>query len=304
MKNTDNFFKVPTSYFRAVLDNDLSGSEALTLLAITAMADNDENVCFASNDHLAMLANLSGNRVSRLVTSLKKKETIEVKQYRKGINIQINGVSYLAYRLIKPTYQNNYTQTKTTVKNDNSKNKAVVKNDNNPLVKNDKTPLLKSTTNHTKENNTKINYTKSLSTNTDNRDTKVVENDNSGNSQVREDDKSNKYQALFDYALEKVKERKAKGSMIANINAYARVMTKNWLKQGLTTPEMVEESMSKGNYSSRGNHAKFVENLPSWYAELNNTKGQIKSNTDSNNNSTNKQSVLADIERLKAKLGC
>lgn len=127
MTNTDKFFKVPVSFFSSVLDNDLSGSEVLTLLTIIAMTDNDndENVCFTSNDHLAVLSNLSGNRVSRLVTSLKKKETIEVKQYRKGINIQINSVSYLAYRLIKPTYQNNYTRTKTTVKN-----KAVVENDN------------------------------------------------------------------------------------------------------------------------------------------------------------------------------
>lgn len=57
--------------------------------------------------------------------------------------------------------------------------------------------------------------------------------------------------------------------MIANINAYARVMTKNWLKQGLTMPEMGREhEEQRCNYSNRGNHAIFVENLPSWYAEL------------------------------------
>lgn len=292
----EQFFKVPVSYFKAVLDNDLSGSEALTLLAITAMADNDENVCFASNDHLAMLANLSGNRVSRLVTSLKKKETIEVKQYRKGTNIKINGVSYLAYRLIKPTYQNNYTQAKTT-ENNNSKNKAVVKSDNNPLVKKDNTPLLDSTTNHTKKNNTKINNTKSLSKTNSINTNRVVQNDDSNNIQKRDDEKTNKYQTLFDYALEKVKERKAKGSMIANVKAYARVMAKNWVKQGLTMPEMVKESMSKSSYKYQS-RPKYNENMPSWYVENDNTKGQIKSNN------SDKQSTIADIERLKAKLGC
>lgn len=30
--------------------------------------------------------------------------------------------------------------------------------------------------------------------------------------------------------------------MIANVKAYARVMVKNWIKQGLTTPEMVEDN--------------------------------------------------------------
>lgn len=55
------------------------------------------------------------------------------------------------------------------------------------------------------------------------------------------DDKSNsKYKDLFDYAFEKAKERKSKGSIIANVKAYARVMAKNWIKQGLTTPEKVK----------------------------------------------------------------
>lgn len=126
----EQFFKVPVSFFNVVEDNNLSGSEALTLLAITTMDDNEKNVCFASNDHLAMLSNLRGNRVSHLVISLKKKDTIEVKQFRKGTSIQIKGVSYLAYRLIKPTYLNNYTQTKSTYQN-----KAVVKNDITLLLK-------------------------------------------------------------------------------------------------------------------------------------------------------------------------
>lgn len=63
-------------------------------------------------------------------------------------------MSYLAYRLIKPTYQNNYTQAKTIVKNNNIQNKAVVNMDNNPL--------LESTTNHTKKNNTILNLSLKL----------------------------------------------------------------------------------------------------------------------------------------------
>lgn len=295
MTNTNKFFKVPTSFFNTVLDNDLSGSEALTLLAITAMADNDENVCFASNDHLGVLSNLTGNRVSRLVTSLKKKKTIEVKQYRKGTNIQINGVSYLAYRLIKPTYQNNYTQVKTTVKNNNTQNKTVVNMDNNPLVEMNNNPLLESTTNHTKKNNTKRNNTKSLSKTNSVNTNRVVQNDDSKNNQVRDDKSNSKYKDLFDYALEKAKERKAKGSMIANVKAYARVMAKNWIKQGLTTPEMVEENMSKVGYRYQ---SRYTEKMPSWYVQNDNSKGQIKSNN------IDKQSTMADIERLKAKLGC
>ncbi|MGX5377458.1 hypothetical protein ACWCL1_04300 [Ligilactobacillus sp. LYQ135] len=81
--------------------------------------------------------------------------------------------------------------------------------------------------------------------------------------------------------------------MIANINAYARVMTKNWLKQGLTTPEMVEESMrSKG--------VTIVTGVITQYSWKICHLGMLNCN----NNSTNKQAVLTDIERLKAKLDC
>ena len=58
---------------------------------------------------------------------------------------------------------------------------------------------------------------------------------------------------------------------------------------------MVEENMSKVGYSYQ---SRYTEKMPSWYVQNDNSKGQIKSNN------SDKQSTMADIERLKAKLGC
>ena len=60
-----------------LLNNDLSDKEKIILSMILYLSD-ETGSCFASNKYIASIVNVTSDRVSKIVSSLKKKEYIEV----------------------------------------------------------------------------------------------------------------------------------------------------------------------------------------------------------------------------------
>ena len=60
-----------------LLNNDLSDKEKIVLSMVLYLSD-DTGSCFASNKYIASIVNVTSDRVSKIVSSLKKKEFIEV----------------------------------------------------------------------------------------------------------------------------------------------------------------------------------------------------------------------------------
>lgn len=60
-----------------LLNKDLSDKEKIILSMILYLSD-ETGSCFASNKYIASIVNVSSDRVSKIVSSLKKKEYIEV----------------------------------------------------------------------------------------------------------------------------------------------------------------------------------------------------------------------------------
>lgn len=61
-----------------LLNEELSDKEKIVLSMILYLSD-EKGSCFASNKYIASIVNVTSDRVSKIVSSLKKKEYIEVK---------------------------------------------------------------------------------------------------------------------------------------------------------------------------------------------------------------------------------
>lgn len=60
-----------------LLNNDLSDKEKIVLSMVLYLSD-DTGSCFASNKYIASIVNVTSDRVSKIVSSLKEKEYIKV----------------------------------------------------------------------------------------------------------------------------------------------------------------------------------------------------------------------------------
>jgi len=61
-----------------LLNKDLSDKEKIILSMILYLSEETKS-CFASNKYIASIANVTANRVSKIISSLKEKEYIKVK---------------------------------------------------------------------------------------------------------------------------------------------------------------------------------------------------------------------------------
>ena len=67
-----------------LLDKDLSDKEKIILSMILYLSEETKS-CFASNKYIASIVNVTANRVSKIISSLKEKEYIKVKlKYKTG----------------------------------------------------------------------------------------------------------------------------------------------------------------------------------------------------------------------------
>ena len=127
------------------LDEELSWMEKLFLTEIDALVTNGE--CFATNEHFAKFFKLSKDRASKIISSLAKKEYIEIKLvYKEGTKqIQKRIITTVGYKLKlvekmmgEPIVKSNYT----------------------PIVESNYTPIVENNEdNNTLINNTNINNT-------------------------------------------------------------------------------------------------------------------------------------------------
>lgn len=210
-------------------NDDLSTTEISALIAIELLADNEQGVCFASNNKLAGMLNVSSNRISHVISSLAAKGMISLQYEQKGKALNVNDKQYLTYRLIKPLVENN----------------------NTPIVKNNNTPLLKITTKSTKNKSTKNKSTNNLSTSN-------VDNKVNTKKKLQREIKT-KHKKLFNYAMTLIQDRKSVGSK----NAYALTIVINWLKAGLNTVEKVQEDKAK-HHQVKSSKSVFVEKVPEY----------------------------------------
>lgn len=277
MTTLKNYKDTNDYIFEIAETKDLKPSEIALLFAINSLSDNDKELCFASNKIIAKKINLSVDRTSRLINGLKKKNIIKVQTFKIAQSIIINETPYSIYRLITIVMNNDtLSQDNDSMCADNNTSSYVQREG----VGTDNVTLSVQTTNKsTKKKSTNYNSTKNLSK-TDNANKESKE---------REDNSKSENQALFDYALDKIKDN----SRIGDKARYAKVMVRNWEKQGIKSIPDLENSMTKVN-----SKPKFVENMPSWYCQQDNTENQSKSDD------KDKRSVVADIKRLKDKLGC
>lgn len=261
---TTQFFKLNKDIITTIEESDLTSGESLTLIMLSILSDNDKGICFAKNETIGKMVGVSGNRVSRLIASLAKKGIINVKNYKKGTIVNINNTNYPTYRIITiVNIDNTFSQ---------DEQEGMCDDNNTPHVEINKGGLFKSTNN----NKTNINYTKS------NLSSSLTEKQGS----EREDNYKSETQALFDYALDKIKDN----SRIGDKASYAKVMVKNWKKQGIKSVDELEKSMAKTSLK----RPRIVEKMPYWYnSKVNNSQPNKENSVD----------IKADIERLKAKIG-
>lgn len=283
--NTLKDYKDTNDYIFDIAEKkDLKPSEIALLFAINSLSDNDKKLCFASNKVLSKKINLSVDRTSRLINGLKKKNIIKVQTFKVAKSITINETPYAIYRLITIVIDND------TPNQDNS---SVCADNNTPSyvqrkgVGSDNVTLSLQTTNKsTNKESTNYNSTNNLSkTESGTRNTEKQNNQVENKGSEREGKHNSETQALFDYALDKIKANSKIGDKVS----YAKVMVKNWQKQGIKSVSQLESSMTKTN-----SKPKFVENMPSWYSSKVN---------DSQPNNENSVDIKADIERLKVKIG-
>ena len=71
-----------------LLNNDLSDKEKIVLSMVLYLSD-DTGSCFASNKYIASIVNVTSDRVSKIVSSLKKKGYIEVRLKLKKENKEV-----------------------------------------------------------------------------------------------------------------------------------------------------------------------------------------------------------------------
>lgn len=265
--------------FEIAEKKDLKPSEIALLFAINSLSDNDKGLCFASNKIIAKKINLSVDRTSRLINGLKKKNIIKVRTFKTAKSIVINETPYSIYRLISIVMDND------SMGADNDTHSYVQREG---VGADNVTPSVQTTNKSTKSNSTNYNSTKSLS---------KTESANK-TSEEREDSSNPETQALFDYALEKIKDN----SKIGDKTSYAKVMVRNWKKQGIKSVDDLEKSMAKTSpktTKTSSQRPRIVEKMPYWYSTQNDTENQSKSE-----DNKDKQSVVDDIEKLKAKIGC
>ena len=82
-----------------LLNKDLSDKEKIILSMILYLSE-ETNSCFASNKYIASIVNVTANRVSKIISSLKEKEYIKVKLKYKTDSKEIE------QRQITPIVQN------------------------------------------------------------------------------------------------------------------------------------------------------------------------------------------------------
>lgn len=247
-------------------EKDLSGREIAMLVAIVDLSDNEKEQCFASNATISKKINLSPNRVSSTLKKLEDKDLVSMEHFRKGTNIEVNDKNYLVYRTI--VFNNK---------------QPLTENGKGYLPKTVEGVLPKTVTKSTKSNTTKNNNTNNLSKADSIKKAKeVAEKDN-----AREIPQTkSEYDRMLEYAIEQTKERPNIGS----VNAYARMIVKNWFRNGLTTLEAVKQSMNKTVTVK----PRFEEKLPSWAIN-----SQATSNTENNNQT---ETSMKEIERLMNKI--
>jgi len=110
MKNNQSFYAV-IPYF-ILTDKKLSPTAKLVYGEISALA-NKEGYCFASNAHIAEIFNISARTVSRIITKLKKRRHILIKNGKTGLP---NRKIYLLLRI--PTTKMSEPTTKMSITHD------------------------------------------------------------------------------------------------------------------------------------------------------------------------------------------
>ena len=269
MNTLVNFKKNTEKIFEIAKDKDLNGREISLLMAINELSDNEINSCFASNDTLGNMVNLSANRISYVLKCLAQKGLIVLTYAPKGQPVTVNGKNYVNYRLIRL-------------------NLPLIANDKTPLTENDNPPLSKTVTNNTKNNNTKnnnINLSKEKVINKNKIAPKIKTK--------KRDKRDSQYAALFKYAMILIKNRKS----IGNKHAYAFTIVKNWLKAGLNTVEKVKKDQNQHN-SFRSNQV-IIEKVP----ESIKKQQALQANNDKKPKTKDSdEKIMSDITYLMQKL--
>lgn len=263
MDNTLKDFKNNVESIVTLVENGkIKNTEGYAMIVISLLSDNDKGLCIASNKLMAKKLGVSTDRASKLINTLNKKSLITMTTYPKGKSISINDKNYNIYRTV-------------------SVNKGIGKNTDRGIGKNTDTPSVKITTKSTNNKSTNNKPTNNLSKENSVKKTKDTEKSSNAKSTVRDSE----YNKMLQFAIEQTKQRKNVGS----INAYARMVVKNWFKNGLTSLEAVKNSMSKPTQPH------FEEKLPEW------TKTMTTNNVQPNN-SENKGQTMSDIQELMSKI--
>lgn len=121
------------------LDNELSWIEKLVLVEIDSLAVLEKG-CIATNEYLGKFFNLSKDRISKIISSLKNKGYIEVNLIYKPNTKQIlqRRITTLGYR--RKQYES--MKEKIEAPKTENKNDPIVENDYTPTVKNNYTPIV------------------------------------------------------------------------------------------------------------------------------------------------------------------
>lgn len=282
-------YKDTNDYIFEIAENkDLKPSEIALLFAINSLSDNDKELCFASNKIIAKKINLSVDRTSRLINGLKKKNIIKVRTFKIAQSITINDTPYSIYRLISIVMNND----------------SMCEDNNTPsytqregVGTDNVTPSVQTTNKSTKRKSTNYNSTNLSKPESRTRNTEAENTESANKGKEREDNSNSETQALFDYALDKIRDN----SKIGDKASYAKVMVKNWLKQGIKSVDDLEISMTKTTKTTKttSQRPRIVEKMPYWYS-AENKNNRAETHTDKTENDR----ILEDIEKLKEKIGC
>lgn len=279
LKNVVNNF---TIVFTDAQSHNLSSAEITLLCALNLLCDNDQSACFASNETLAKMTNLSSSRISHLLQQLLTKKLIVMKHFKAGKDFCLQNKTYHIFRLIYLNLQSKSNETP------QKNQQGVAKNDHTPLAKNDNTPLLKIATNTTKKNITKHNTT-NLSYKKH-----VVSSHNKRQKNNPKPSKReilqmiNNHQDIYNYALSKI----ANTDRIIFKDKYALRMLIEWLKKGLHTLAQVQAfETQKSTHQTTVYH----EKMPDWWYQKDYHKETPRSQAEL-------KKINRDIDVLMAKL--
>jgi hypothetical protein len=210
------------------LDEKLGWSEKLLLVEIESLAKNGE--CFATNDYFAKFFKLSKDRISKMITTLKRKGFISVELIYKA------GTKQIEKRVItrlNPLGENAYTPRQKHL---------------DPMGENTYTPLGE----NTEDNNTLLNNTNN---NTSNKSITIDENPKKKKSnKPKEKELENEFELLWKRYPRKQGKRKA---LKAFINARKENVAYETIEKGL---KMYCMYVKRNNFSQ-----KYIKHGSTWF---------------------------------------